>query len=140
MMYIMVNPDEYQQKKVKSQLILFMKSDMLIVSAMKAIKNMFLISLLCTGIITSCTEEKKDNCIKPGYGLLKLSNGSNTTIHKILIDGTNYGTLDPGETGSYLLPAGQHTFESVGISGGGGCGQASVIMVACSTEARICKY
>lgn len=107
---------------------------------MKAIKHMFLISLICAGIITSCSEEKKDNCIKPGYGLLKITNGSNTTVHKILIGGTNYGTLDPGETGSYLLPAGSHTIESVGLSGGSGCGQATVIIVACSTEARVCKY
>lgn len=91
--------------------------------------------------ITSCNMEKdEDDCPLPGYGYLKLSNTSVTTIQSVNIDGTNYGTLDPGDSETYPLAAGTHTFQSIGISGGGGCNAATVIIVECATEARNCSY
>ena len=104
-----------------------------------AITSLLLVGLLMAGSYSCVKEKEKDNC-KPGYGWLKMTNGSLTTIQKVMIDGTNYGTLDPGETATYQLAAGKHTFESIGISGGGGCSQASAIIVECATEARVCKY
>lgn len=71
-------------------------------------------------------------------GYLKLTNGSSNTIQKIVINGTNYGSLDPGDSETIRLGAGRHDYQFVGVNGGG-CYQASVLIVECETEARICR-
>lgn len=72
-------------------------------------------------------------------GTLALKNSSLNTVQKIMIDGVNYGTLDPGEDDTYDLPAGEHEFAQVGISGGTGCSPAKVIIVECETQSFQCK-
>lgn len=102
--------------------------------------SLTLLSLVMISI-TSCTKpEEEDDCPLPGYGYLKLNNTSLNTIQRVDIDGTNYGTLDPGDSETYPLAAGTHTFQNIGISGGAGCSPATVIIVECATEARSCSY
>jgi hypothetical protein len=56
-----------------------------------------------------------------------------------MIDGINYGSLDPGESKSISLPAGEHEFQQVGISGGAGCNPAKVIIIECETQGFECN-
>jgi hypothetical protein len=72
-------------------------------------------------------------------GKLALKNNSLNTVQKIMIDGVNYGTLDPGEDDTYDLPAGEHEFQQVGISGGTGCAPAKVIIIECETQSFKCS-
>jgi hypothetical protein len=104
-------------------------------------KSIFILVALSSIFLNfaSCSpEEEDDDCIE-GYGILKIGNGSLNTVHKIMIDGINYGTLDPGDVGSYPLRPGKHEVQSVGIAGGAGCSPAQVIIVECGTESLVCK-
>jgi hypothetical protein len=74
-----------------------------------------------------------------GKGTLSVTNTSPNTIQRLMIDGVNYGTLDPGETKDASLAAGQHSWQLVGVTGGGGCSEASVIIVECETSSYSCK-
>ena len=56
-----------------------------------------------------------------------------------MIDGVNYGTLDPGESEIISLTAGEHEFQQVGISGGSGCSSAKVIIIECETQGFSCS-
>ena len=78
-------------------------------------------------------------CKTPGYGKFKVTNGSLNTVQRIIIDGTNYGSLDPGNSKEISLAAGKHDYTIEGISGGSGCSPASVIIVECQTEGRQCN-
>jgi hypothetical protein len=80
-------------------------------------------------------------CKKPcsGSGKLKLTNKSMNTVHRLMVDGVNYGTIDPGESKEISLAAGEHTFQQVGISGGVGCSAAKVIIVECETSSFSCN-
>ena len=99
-------------------------------------KLIVFIIIVATGLIysSSCNE------ICNGMGTLKLTNKSVGTVQKILIDGVNYGTIDPGESKEIDLAPGEHDFQQVGVSGGTGCGVASVIIIECKTSAFECKY
>ena len=85
-------------------------------------------------IMLSCDSES--DC--EGKGYLKLTNTSTGTVQRIMIDGINYGSLDPGESKSISLPAGEHEFQQVGISGGAGCSPAKVIIIECETQGFEC--
>ena len=74
-----------------------------------------------------------------GNGTLSLENKSLNTVQKIMIDGVNWGSLDPGKTKECKLAPGTHLWQLVGISGGTGCGIASVIIVACKTTSFSCS-
>ncbi|MBK6934270.1 MAG: hypothetical protein IPH17_04105 [Bacteroidales bacterium] len=56
-----------------------------------------------------------------------------------MIDGVNYGSLDPGESQTITLPAGEHNFQLVGISGGTGCCPAKVIIIECESQGFECS-
>lgn len=56
-----------------------------------------------------------------------------------MIDGVNYGSLDPGESQTITLPAGEHEFQLVGISGGTGCSPAKVIIIECESQGFECS-
>ena len=56
-----------------------------------------------------------------------------------MIDGVNYGSLDPSESKEISLAPGEHTFQQVGISGGSGCSEAKVIIVAGQTSGFSCS-
>lgn len=89
---------------------------------------------------SSCSpeEEEDDDCIE-GYGFLKVRNTSVNTVQKIMIDGINYGTLDPGDVGTFPLRPGKHEVQPVGIAGGAGCSPAQVIIVECGTDMMSCS-
>lgn len=83
----------------------------------------------------SCTKDPICN----GMGTLKLTNNSQRTVQRIMVDGVNYGSLDPSESKEYSLAPGQHDFQQVGISGGTGCSAAKVTIVECKTSGFSCN-
>ena len=91
--------------------------------------------LLFLGLFSLSSCEKSCS----GKGTLKLTNKSLHTVQKIMIDGVNYGTIDPGESKEIELAAGEHDFQQVGISGGAGCSAAKVIIVECETSGFSCN-
>ena len=94
--------------------------------------------LLCIPLLmwqSSCT--KTESC--DGMGTLTLTNNSNGTVQKLMIDGVNYGTIDPDEKKDIKLGAGEHEFQFVGISGGSGCSAAKVIIVGCKSSGFQCN-
>lgn len=107
---------------------------------MKSIKAFFIMALTCLFVISSCElveeETPKPDCRGKGY--LTQTNGSLHTIQQIIIDGTNYGSLDPGDTETFTLAAGRHEVRVVGVNGGG-CSPTTVTIVECETEGRICR-
>lgn len=98
-------------------------------------KIFFAVSVFLVSLI-SCKEE--DPC-PSGLGTLKLRNTSINTVQRVLIDGVNYGILNPGEEGSYDLPPGNHEFQQLGISGGTGCSPATVIIQECKVSSFFCS-
>jgi hypothetical protein len=91
------------------------------------------IALTVAMLSSSC---KKD-C--SGMGTLELTNKSLNTVHKVMVDGVNYGTIDPGESKEIQLAAGEHTFQQIGISGGSGCSQGTVIIIECEKTGFSCN-
>ena len=101
---------------------------------MKAIVNSILV--LCVLIsLNSCTGL---GCIKTN-GTLHLTNKSTSTVQKLVVDGVNYGTIDPGESKEIELAVGSHDFQFQGVSGGSGCSAGSVIIQACKTSSFSCS-
>ena len=94
-------------------------------------------SLILTFSILTIMLSCKSDC--GGKGDLKLTNKSINTVQRIMIDGVNYGTLDPGESEIISLRAGEHEFQQVGISGGSGCSSAKVIIIECETQGFSCS-
>ncbi len=84
---------------------------------------------------TAC--DKEAYC--EGRGTLNVENKSLHTVQRILIDGTNYGSLDPGESKDIELAAGKYTLQFVGINSGGGCTPSQVTIDACGEEGRSCS-
>lgn len=73
-----------------------------------------------------------------GKGTLKLSNDSHGTVQRAMVDGVNYGSIDPGGSKEISLPPGSHDWQLVGISGGSGCSAAKVTIVECQTSSFSC--
>jgi len=107
-------------------------------------KTLMLIAvLILTSFLYSC--ELPDDIPDPetdchGKGTLSIENKSLHTVQQIIIDNTNYGTLDPGDKNEYSLAEGTHSLDINGISGGGGCYPSSVFIVECETEYMSCSY
>lgn len=98
-------------------------------------KNLVLITaLIFTTLLYSC---KPDDCNGKGY--LDVTNSSTNTVQRLLVDGVNYGLLEPGDTKEISLAAGQHYWKLVGVSGGCGCNPAAVIIVECETSSYSCR-
>lgn len=75
-----------------------------------------------------------------GYGYLRLTNTSNNTVHKIRIDGINYGTLYPGESETYDLTVGTHVVETINKrTGNNACSAFVVTIVECDTQGYSCS-
>ena len=72
-------------------------------------------------------------------GYLELENDSQTTKQKILINGTDYGTLDPKESETYNLNPGTYNVEFVGIHGGKGCSVFTIVIACGQSEGRVCR-
>jgi hypothetical protein len=79
----------------------------------------------------------KDDC--DGNGTLSIENKSLLTVQRLMIDGVNYGSVDPGDKKDAKLAPGTHSWQMVGISGGTGCSAATVIIVACQTSSFSCS-
>lgn len=80
--------------------------------------------------------KKKNSC--SGKGTLKLSNTSHATVQRAMVDGVNYGSIDPGGSKEISLAAGSHDWQLVGISGGSGCSAAKVTIIECETSSFSC--
>lgn len=87
------------------------------------------IGISCEGILDTCE----------GKGTLELTNKSRNTVQRIMINGVNYGTIDPGETKDIRLTPGMYGWQLVGISGGSGCSAAAVTITECTTQAFSCS-
>ena len=100
------------------------------------------INLLCfftclIMLFSSCVpEEMQPDC--NGKGELTLRNTSTQTLQRVMVNGVNYGTLDPGESETYNLTPGTYTVEQDGVSGGGGCGEFIVNVTECSSQSFGC--
>lgn len=73
-------------------------------------------------------------------GTLYCHNASTNTVQRVLLSGTNYGSLDPGESRSFELAPGNWTLQFVGISGGPGCDESIFNIAACQTVSRACSH
>lgn len=79
------------------------------------------------------------SCKKYSKGRLSVSNTSVNTVQRIMIDGTNYGSLDPGNKKEFEFEPGKYTVQLVGISGGTGCSASIVTVVKGETHGVSCS-
>lgn len=106
------------------------------------LKHFFLVITMIAAV--AC---EKDDDVAPASsgsacatGILRCTNTSNSTVQRILISGTNYGSLDPGETRSIELAPGSWTLQFIGLNGGSGCSASSFNIAACQTVSRACSH
>jgi hypothetical protein len=99
----------------------------------KLILIVFALAAITASVNTSC-EDLTCN----GKGTLRLTNDSHSTVQKVMINGVNYGTLDPDESKDFELSPGMYTWQLVGISGGTGCSAAVVTITECDTQGFSC--
>jgi hypothetical protein len=104
---------------------------------MKKIKLILLAIVLMT--ITASVNTSCEDLTCNGKGTLSLTNKSLLTVQKIMINGVNYGTLDPGETQEIELSPGMYMWQLVGLSGGTGCSAAAVTITECDTQGFSCS-
>lgn len=92
--------------------------------------------------LMACVKEEPEPPTVPTCttGTIRCSNTSLHTVQKIMINGTNYGTIDPGEFRDISLAPGSWTLQFVGISGGSGCSASSFNIAACQSMGRSCSY
>ena len=102
---------------------------------MKKVYTIF--SMIMIVFVIGFTNCKKTSTGCNGMGTLSLSNQSISTTQKIMIDGSSYGNLYPGQTKEISLAAGTHDWQLVGLNGGG-CSPASVIIVECQEVGFYC--
>ncbi len=93
-------------------------------------------------LLTACDDEPvaPSTPTTCNTGTLRCSNTSLHTVQRILVSGTNYGTIDPGETRNIELAPGNWTLRFVGISGGQGCSESTFNIASCQTISRSCSY
>lgn len=103
------------------------------------IKLKSLLVLFFAGILmVSC----KEDCEKKGTGVLAVTNTSENTVQRVIVDGVNYGILEPGEKIEITLPIGTYPLLIEGVSGGGGCAVAplpNVPIIMCETFSIDCS-
>jgi len=94
--------------------------------------------------LASCDPDDDDNATPNpptcSTGTLRCTNTSSNTVQRIMISGTNYGSLDPGETRSIDLAPGSWSLQFVGISGGSGCSASTFNIAACQSVSRGCSH
>jgi len=81
-----------------------------------------------------------NTCECSGDGFLIASNKSTNTLQRLMIDGVNFGSLDPGEETTVRIAEGTHDLEFQSIGGSGGCYASKLVIVECDTESRTCSY
>jgi hypothetical protein len=102
-----------------------------------------LLATICFSItLMACVKDEPVEPTVPSCttGTLRCSNTSLHTVQKILLNGTNYGTIDPGEYRDISLAPGNWNLQFVGISGGSGCNATSFNIAACQSMGRACSY
>jgi len=99
-------------------------------------KSIIIPSILLLLIFGASSCKKKSQC--SSTGTLKLTNSSHATVQRAMVDGVNYGSIDPGNSKEIDLAPGQHDWQLVGISGGTGCSAAKVTIVECKTSSNEC--
>lgn len=87
--------------------------------------------LLILSIVFYLSSCETDLFCPTGTGTLVAENTSLNTIQQLIIDDSNYGTLDPGEVKYIELPEGKYTLLFKGISGGGGC-RSGQVTIGCN--------
>lgn len=101
------------------------------------VKIFFVLGLAAGSLFLFSACDKEFFC--DGRGELTVTNKSLNTVQQILIDGTNYGTIDPDESKTIELPAGKYTLQIKGVSGGSGCSSSQVTIDACGSVGRSCS-
>lgn len=86
----------------------------------------------------SCMPEDVETSDCSDSGTLVLQNTSANTVQKILIDGTNYGILYPGDKQEIDLPVGKYEVYLKSTSGGRGCSPSYVTLQDCDRIGRQC--
>ncbi len=91
-------------------------------------------------VLSSCDElEIEPSC--SDQGTLQVCNKSLHTVQKIIINNTNYGTIDPDECKDIKLAVGTYTLRMEGVSGGNGCNIVSTFIIAeCDNIGRSCSH
>lgn len=96
---------------------------------------MGVISFLSLSVInTSCDKLSCD-----GLGTLSVENKSLNTVQRLMINGVNYGSIDPGKTKEVELTPGTYAWQLVGLSGGSGCSPAVANIAKCETSSFSCS-
>ena len=92
-------------------------------------------------LFVACTQEEPMPPVQPTCttGTLRCTNTSVNTVQRILISGTNYGTIDPNEYRDISLAPGSWNLQFQGISGGSGCSSSSFNIAACQSIGRTCS-
>lgn len=103
---------------------------------MKKIKMILMVIALLA--FTATVNTSCEDILCDGMGTLHVTNTSHSTVQKLMINGVNYGTLDPNEEKSVDLTPGAYAWQLIGISGGTGCGAAVVNIVECKTSSFSC--
>ena len=98
-----------------------------------------IVSFIVVGFIFLLMNTSCEDLFCDGTGTLQLTNKSLSTVQRIMINGVNYGSLDPGETENIELTPGVYAWQLVGISGGSGCSMAAVTITECDTQAFSCS-
>jgi len=96
---------------------------------------MGVVSFLSLSVInTSCEDLSCD-----GLGTLSIENKSLNTVQRLMINGVNYGSIDPGKTKEVELTPGAYVWQLEGLSGGSGCSAAAVNIAKCETSSFSCS-
>lgn len=97
--------------------------------------------VLASLFLVSCKDVLEETCRKNGTGKLTATNKSLTgQAYKILVNGINFGTVYPGDTGSWDMPAGPHAVVMlIAATGRNACTPAVVHVVECESHGISCS-
>jgi hypothetical protein len=101
--------------------------------------NMKKASVLFTAVLLMFTFLSCEDLTCDGKGTLSVENSSISTTQRLMVDGVNYGSVDPGKTKEVDLAPGQHIWQLVALAGGTGCSAATVIIEKCETSSYKCS-
>lgn len=112
-----------------------------IIKIKQIMKKINLLVAMCLMAIATTSTSCAKEFLCDGKGTLTVKNSSLHTVQQIVISGTDYGTIDPGESKEIDLTAGTWKLKFVGISGGEGCTSESEFVIdACGELGRQCSY
>ncbi len=106
---------------------------------MRTLSKVILLAVACVACEKEDQVEPVNTCPQT-TGTLRVKNNSLHTVQRILVNGANHGSLDPGEERFFEKSPGDYTIQLVGLSGGSGCSAATVHIAACTVEGLSCSY